>query len=166
MLTARLRLRRTRLADVPALFTFLGDAAAMRWTHADADPRACRRRIAGFDWQRRKDGFGPWTLLTRDGGRIIGWGGLNQDPFDPGWGVEVGYFLHPDAWGRGYASELLGACTALADGALGLPVLRGFVHPENRASHRVLEKAGFVLERPVPEMQRLLLRRPRPETLS
>ena len=151
---------------MPALFAFLGDASAMRWTHADASPRACRRRIAGFDWQRRRDGFGPWTILTRDQGRIIGWGGLYRDPFDPGWGVEVGYFFHPDAWGQGLASELVAACTALADGPLGLSVLRGFAHPENRSSRRVLEKAGFALERPVPEMQRLLYRRRPPEPMK
>lgn len=161
--TARLVLRRPRLADVPALFAFLGDARAMRWTHADATPRACRRRIAGFDWQRRRAGFGAWTILAREDNRIIGWGGLYQDPFEPGWGAEIGYFFHPDAWGRGLASELVATCLMQADGPLGLPALRAFAHPDNHASRRVLEKAGFALERPVPEMQRLLYRRCRPE---
>lgn len=159
MQTARLLLRRPRLADVPALFTFLGDKVAMAHTHVDACERDCRRRIAAFAWQGRRDGFAPWTVVRRADRRIIGWGGLYNDPLDPGWGVEVGYFLHPDAWGQGYASELVAACTGLADGKLGLKVLHAFAHPDNAASCRVLEKAGFRRVRFVPEMARWLYRR-------
>ncbi|WP_149537607.1 GNAT family N-acetyltransferase [Siccirubricoccus phaeus] len=160
--TRRLALRPPRLAEAPALFAFLGDAAAMRHTHADASLRECRRRIAAHERRRRLDGVAPWTIRLREEGRIIGWGGLYQDPFEPGWGIELGYFFAPAAWGQGYASELALACTHLADTALGLPLLTAFAHPENAGSRRVLEKAGFVAERFLPEMQRILYRRPRP----
>jgi ribosomal-protein-alanine N-acetyltransferase len=159
--TPRLILRPPRLADVPALFEFLGDADAMRHTHVDASLRACRRRIAVHEWRRRRDGYAPWTVATKTDGRIIGWGGLYDDPFDPGWGVEVGYFLHPSAWGKGYASELVKACMAVADEALQLPTVCAFARSENAASRRVLEKAGFEVVRFVPEMERLLYRRSR-----
>ncbi len=160
--TARLTLRPPTLADVPALFAFLGDAEAMRHTHVDPSPRACRRRVAVHEWRRRRDGYAPWTVITKQDGRIIGWGGLYDDPFDPGWGVEVGYFFRPDAWGRGYASELLAACLDHADRALNLPEIRAFAHPDNAGSRRVLEKAGFELRRHVPEMDRFLFGRRRP----
>jgi len=159
--TPRLLLRRPRLADAPALFVFLGDREAMRHTHVDTSLRACRRRIAAHERRRRGHGYAPWTIETLDDRRIIGWGGLYQDPFDPGWGVEVGYFLHPAAWGRGYASEVVAACTALADHTLRLPEVRAFAHPDNTGSRRVLEKAGFESVRFVAEMDRLLYRRPR-----
>lgn len=159
--TARLTLRPPRLADVPALFAFLGDAEAMRWTRIDASLSECRRRIVAHERRRRIDGYAPWTVVAMADQRIIGWGGLYQDPFEPGWGPEVGYFLAPDQWGRGYASELVAVCTALADGVLRLPELRGFAHPENIGSRRVLEKAGFAPVRHVPEMNRLLFVRPR-----
>jgi ribosomal-protein-alanine N-acetyltransferase len=162
--TARLRLRRPRLADVPALFEFLGDAEAMRHTQVDPSLRACRRRIAAHERRRRRDGYAPWTIVTKAGGRIIGWGGLYDDPFDPGWGVEVGYFFHPAAWGQGYASELVAACADLADQVLRLAVVRAFARPENLGSRRVLEKAGFEIERFVPEMERFLYRRGRAGT--
>lgn len=159
--TPRLILRRPRLVDVPSLFAFLGDGQAMRFTHVDSSLRECRRRVAVHEWRRRYDGCAPWTIATQGDGRIIGWGGLYRDPFDPGWGIEVGYFFHPTAWGRGYASELVAACTALADDRLQLPELTAFARPENEASRRVLEKAGFVTERWLPAMQRLLYRRVR-----
>ena len=86
METARLILRHPSLADVPAFFAFLGDAAAMRYTHAEASLRACRRRIAVHERRRRHDGVAPWTIVSKEEDRIIGWGGLYDDPFDPGHG--------------------------------------------------------------------------------
>jgi RimJ/RimL family protein N-acetyltransferase len=56
---------------------------------------------------------------------------------------EIGYWLAPSAWGRGYASE---AARAVADHALAgrdLARLEGLVFTRNPASCRVLEKAGF-----------------------
>jgi len=161
--TSRLILRRPRLVDVPALFEFLGDAQAMQHTHVDASLRECRRRVAVHEWRRRRDGYAPWTIMTKSDGRIIGWGGLYDDPFDPGWGVEVAYFFHPSAWGKGYASEMVAACTGFADHALRLPEVRAFARPANAGSRRVLEKAGFELVRFVPEMDRFLYRRHRQE---
>ncbi len=159
--TERLLLRPPRLADVLALFAFLGDPIAMRHTHVDADLRSCRRRVAVHERRRRRDGYAPWTVLDRVHGRIIGWGGLYEDPFEPGWGVEVGYFFHPAVWGRGLASELLAAALAVADG-LALPEVRAFAHPANTASRRVLEQAGFTRDRCLPEMDRFLFHRRRP----
>jgi ribosomal-protein-alanine N-acetyltransferase len=157
--TARLMLRPPRLADVPSLFRFLGDRDAMRYTHCDTTLRDCRRRIAVHEWRRRRDGYAPWTVIARADSRIIGWGGLYNDPFDPGWGAEVGYFFDPADWGRGYASELVSACADLADRVLGLPAVCAFARPENAASRRVLEKSGFTVVEYVAAMQRLLFRR-------
>lgn len=159
--TGRLILRRPTLADAPILFEFLGNADAMLYTHADASLRQCRRRLAVHEWRRRSRGYAPWVVVAKADSRIIGWGGLYDDPFQPGWGVEIGYFFHPAAWRQGYATELTTACTAVADHVLRLPDISAFAHPENVGSHRVLEKAGFDVLRFVPEMNRLLYRRTR-----
>jgi ribosomal-protein-alanine N-acetyltransferase len=159
--TGRLVLRQPKLADVPTLFEFLGDIEAMRYTHADTSLRGRRRRVAVHEWRRRRDGYAPWTVVTKADNRIIGWGGLYDDPFDPGWGVEVGYFFHPNAGGQGYATELMEACTFVADDVLRLPEVRAFARLENIRSRPVLEKAGFELMRFIPEMERLLFRRGR-----
>ncbi len=157
--TARLVLRPPRLADAPALFEFLGDTGAMRHTHADASLRDCRRRVAAHERRRHRDGYAPWTVATREDGRIVGWGGLYQDPFEPGWGVEAGYFFHPAVWGRGYASETLAAALDIADRVLRLQEVSAFADPSNRASQRVLEKAGFEAVRFVETINRFLYRR-------
>ena len=160
--TPRLQLRPPRPSDAGAFYAFMGDPDAMRFTHRHASLRECRRRLAGFEWQRRRVGYAAWAVVTKADARLVGWGGVYEDPFDPGWGAELGYAFHPDAWGLGYATELALACLVWADGALGLPEVRAFAHPDNAASRRVLAKAGFELVRFVPEMERLLHVRRRP----
>ncbi|MEM6740546.1 MAG: GNAT family N-acetyltransferase [Pseudomonadota bacterium] len=148
-----------RLSDVPELFAFLGDKEAMRHTHCDASLRDCRRRIAAHEFRRRHDGYAPWTIRLKASGRIIGWGGLYDDPFDPGWGIELAYYFAPSAWGNGYATELCRASLDLADRVLQLPTVSAFAHPSNAASHALLIKLGFKCERFVDEMDRNLYRR-------
>ena len=156
--TERLILQNTRMSDVPALFAFLGDREAMQHTHSCASLRECRRHVAGHEWQRRRIGHAPWTILRRADGVVIGWGGLYEDPFDRGWGLEVGYWFARSAWGRGYASELVNASLDFARGR-GVDLVSAFARPENGASCRVLEKAGFQKERFVESLARNLYRR-------
>lgn len=60
--------------------------------------------------------------------------------------VEVGYWVCPDAWGRGVASWMLGAALAPIRSVFGDRELLGRVLPGNQASIRVLESQGFVLD--------------------
>jgi RimJ/RimL family protein N-acetyltransferase len=156
--TERLLLRDTRLSDAPVLFAILGDRQAMQYTTHFPTLRECRRHIAGYLWERRRNGHAPWTIATRANAEIIGWGGLYEDPFDRGWGIEVGYWFARSAWGRGYASELVRASLDHAR-RCGLGEVSAFARPENLASCRVLEKAGFRKERFVQSLQRTLYRR-------
>jgi [ribosomal protein S5]-alanine N-acetyltransferase len=156
--TARLLLRSPRLSDAPSLFEFLGDKTAMRYTTPRASLRDCRRYLAAHERQRRRVGCAPWVITEKNAAAAIGFGGLYEDPFDPGWGVEVGYFFSPAAWGNGYATELTRFCIIVAKQQACWPVLRAFAHPQNIASQKVLSKSGFEQERFVPEMERFLYR--------
>ena len=154
--TDRLLLSIPRLAEAPGLFDFLGDMRAMRHTLPLETMRDCRRHIAGHARQRRKVGYGPWTVRAKADGQIIGFGGLYDDPFDPGWGIEVSYAFASQTWNNGFATELTRFCLVFARKELGVHLVRAFAHPENVASRRVLEKAGFREQRFVPEMNRYL----------
>jgi RimJ/RimL family protein N-acetyltransferase len=61
-------------------------------------------------------------------------------------GAELGYWLGEPFWGRGIMAAVVRATSRWGMGEFGL--VRVFAVPfgENRASARVLEKAGFVLE--------------------
>ena len=57
----------------------------------------------------------------------------------------MAYAVRSDAWGRGYATEM--ALLAVAHARrLGLADVVGFTATTNRASRRVLERAGFRFE--------------------
>jgi ribosomal-protein-alanine N-acetyltransferase len=154
--TARMLLRAPRLTDAPRLFEFLGDTTAMQYTTPQASLGDCRRYLAAHERQRRRVGCAPWVVVEKEAGATIGFGGLYEDPFDLGWGIEVGYFFAPAAWGKGYATELTLFCVALARQQARWPILRAFAHAQNTASRRVLLKSGFQQERFVPAMERFL----------
>lgn len=84
--TSRLLLRRPHAKDAEAFFAFLGDAEAMRFTHHHVSLRERRRRLAAFEWKRRQQGYAPWAVVRKHDQQLLGWGGLYEDPFDPGWG--------------------------------------------------------------------------------
>jgi [ribosomal protein S5]-alanine N-acetyltransferase len=141
--TAHLVLRPFVLDDVPALYEIQGNPAAMRFTYVAPSIEACRARLVAYEAMRQLNQFAPWTVLTRDAGRVIGWGGLGVDPSDPDWGPEVSYARHPSYWGRGFAKELVQQSLVHAFHDLGLSDVSAFAMPENAASVRVLEKCGL-----------------------
>jgi RimJ/RimL family protein N-acetyltransferase len=62
----------------------------------------------------------------------------------PGAEAELGYWIAPDHWNQGYATEAGRAVLALAFDGLRLPSLRAAHFVDNPASGVVLEKLGFV----------------------
>jgi len=72
--------------------------------------------------------------------RIVG--GIGIHPAGGG-ARELGYWLAPSAWGRGYATEAGQAVVAIARHALGLKRLVSGHFADNPASGRVLAKLGF-----------------------
>ena len=157
--TARLRLRPPRLADARPLLAIFGDAEAQRHTLHFRTLREVRRHIAAHERQRRRIGCGPWLVTEKASGAVIGWGGLYEDPFDRRFGIEIAYSFARSGWGKGYAGELVAFSLAHARVALGLSEIVAFSHPDNAASRRVLDKAGFVQDRWIEDLQRHLYRR-------
>lgn len=72
--------------------------------------------------------------------RIIGGIGLARPEVGA---PELGYWLTPDAWGRGYATEAGRAMVAIARDTLRLDRLTSGHFVDNPASGRVLRKLGF-----------------------
>lgn len=69
-------------------------------------------------------------------GRVIGKVGLFQFP-------EIGFILHPETWGRGYAKEALRPVLDRALSVHNLPSVEADVDPRNKASLRILSALGF-----------------------
>jgi RimJ/RimL family protein N-acetyltransferase len=101
----------------------------------------------GEEWIRRATSDDPAThfAICVDGSAVGGIG------FHPRSDVarrtaEIGYWLGEPYWGRGIATEALRAVTEYAFQSRDLIRLQAHVFDWNRASARVLEKAGYALE--------------------
>jgi ribosomal-protein-alanine N-acetyltransferase len=87
-------------------------------------------------------GWGVWIVVERAGNVGVGAAGFKGRP-DRGGTVEIGYGVVSAYRGRGYATE---AVQALVRWALTRPEVNRVIAecaPENAASIRVLEQAGF-----------------------
>jgi RimJ/RimL family protein N-acetyltransferase len=145
ILTERLVLRRPRPADAEVIFErYASDAETTRLLSFPRHESIAATRTflewSEAEWTRWP--AGPYLLESRESGALLGSTGL---AFETPLRAATGYVLARDAWGRGFATEALlqVVTTARACGVLRLYALS---HPENRASLRVLEKAGFACE--------------------
>lgn len=97
------------------------------------------------EWLSRPKGEAEVTLLIlaheEATPRLVG--GIGLHPTEDGDSVEIGYWLTPSAWGRGYATEAGHAVLGMARYAVGLHRLVGRHFLDNPASGRVLRKLGF-----------------------
>jgi RimJ/RimL family protein N-acetyltransferase len=93
-------------------------------------------------WQLR--GFGHWVLEELDGGAVVGRAGLYHPPDWPG--IEVGWTVAREHWGKGYAPEAGRAACEWAHDQLGVRHILSLIHPGNAQSIRVAEKLGERLE--------------------
>jgi RimJ/RimL family protein N-acetyltransferase len=80
-------------------------------------------------------------------------GGIGFDPYTDlaRRGAEVGYWLGVAHWGRGIATEALRAFTRHVFETTDLVRLQATVLGWNRASMRVLEKAGYTRDGHLPQ---------------
>ena len=134
--TPRLTLRLPELSDFDRYAELMGDEDACRWIGGH-QPRAGAWALQGF---------AMFSLVETASGRWVGQAG----PWFPdGWpGPEVGYVLHRDAWGKGYATEAVGACVDYAFEALGWEMVHHCISPGNVASKKVAGRVGSRMLRP------------------
>jgi len=141
--TARLRFRRPTAADAETIFArYASDPDVTRYLawprHQSVDDTRGFIAFSHSEWSTWP--AGPLLIESKADGRLLGSTGLT---FESPTSASTGYVLAKDAWGHGYATEALGAMVTLAD-RLGATRLFALCRPENAASLRVLEKAGFL----------------------
>lgn len=89
-------------------------------------------------------GFGMWAVSDRAApDDILGFGGVGYRPYGEIPRLNLGYRFGPEAWGKGYATELGRAALAFAFGTLEAPEVHALIRPANLASIRVVEKLGM-----------------------
>jgi RimJ/RimL family protein N-acetyltransferase len=130
-----------RLGALPEITRFISDGAT--WT-PDRARESSDRALAHW----RDHGFGWRPAVERESGTPVGFISLNYGGDDPPPGLkpedfEIGWWIDPAHWGRGYATE---GATAMRDHALSdlrAPGLVARIQPDNAASLKVAERIGL-----------------------
>jgi len=147
--TARLLVRPPQRTDQEAYLRLFLDPAVGEWLGRSPTRPFGEPEILGMlgaderHWDEH--GFGPWVLEERDGGTMVGRGGLRWTELEDGWAVELPWAVASDYWGRGFATEAALAAVEQAR-ALELPEVIALIVPANARSRRVAEKAGLALD--------------------
>ena len=139
--TQRLMLRPGWIEDAPELARAIGHHEVVRNLSRAPWPYALGDAQAFLMTERKASELPIFLICALDGGtsRIVGCIGL--DRMERG-GVELGYWIAPEAWGRGYTTEAGRAVINIAR-TLRVPTLTASHFADNPASGRVLRKLGF-----------------------
>ena len=133
--TERLVLRPARTDDLDAIHAILSNSQAMAYWSTPPHETVQQSR----DWLQSMIDIrlpdGEDLIIERDG-NVIGKAGLWRFP-------EIGFILHPDFWGHGYAQEALKVVIERAFDVHGLPRIEADVDPRNTGSMKLLSHLGF-----------------------
>jgi RimJ/RimL family protein N-acetyltransferase len=149
--TDRLLVRHWMDTDEDRVFDIYRRWEVSRWLGAEprvmADRDAAAKTIARWNERSQGETCGVWAVEERSTGIVAGTVLLVPLP-EPSDGsaskgeVEVGWHFHPDAWGRGLATEA--ARGAIAHGfKSGLAQIYAVVRPDNAASLAVCSRLGM-----------------------
>lgn len=155
--TKRLILRPLTIRDAPGLYEMANDFGVVSmtatWGWPITEPYVLSRIESAA--ARARDGAPIFAIILADGSRQTGpvfvgtIGGVALHGQRAG-AAGVGYMLARRHWGRGFAVEALRAWCAHMFRTTRAGSIVGERWIDNPASGRVMEKAGFVAEGPVP----------------
>lgn len=126
------------LAQNPDVMRYIGsgktwdDERIQKWVQRQLDDQA-------------RDGFCFWQLRDKATQKLIGFCGLHR--LGTTEDVEIGWWILPDHWGKGLASEAASAVLDHAFEVIGLERVTSICHEDNKASERIMQKIGLRFER-------------------
>jgi RimJ/RimL family protein N-acetyltransferase len=145
--TERLTLRRSRPEDAETISAYRSIPEVGRYQGWErTEPPGGRDQIAERAGRARGEpgGWVQFSVEERESGRLVGDVGLSPAEGEPGV-IKVGYTISPDAQGRGYATEAVGALVDYAFDELDFDIVRAYASEENEPSIRVAQKVGMRL---------------------
>jgi RimJ/RimL family protein N-acetyltransferase len=143
--TPRLLIRPWRPAEAPRLFDIRSDESVAQWL---SDPAPWQARSTATEhieqWAAQiatSPPFGSWAIVPRDTDVPVGTVSLLRLPNDDT-EVQIGWYLHPDAVGHGWARE---AAAGMLEHAFahGIDRVWAIMWPHNDASAAVARAIGM-----------------------
>jgi RimJ/RimL family protein N-acetyltransferase len=143
----RVLLRWLEERDVPRLFDIFSSHEVTRyWSWPAFDDIAKAKKLLDDIHQSfAQRSLFEWGIVRRDVDLVIGTCTLAHLDMSNG-RAELGFALHRDQWGSGFAREAVSTLVDFAFGPLGLRRLEADADPRNERSLHLLEKLGFTRE--------------------
>jgi ribosomal-protein-alanine N-acetyltransferase len=131
--------------DIPTVWKWYNDRKVRKYLSKPYELFFYEDEVEWYETIRRnKEKHRVFTILTSSEKRLVGLIGLSSIDFINR-NAELGYFIGPEYWGRGYATEAVGLALKYAFEWLNLKKVYARVFEPNIASSKVLEKNGFQL---------------------
>lgn len=142
--TERLVMRSWRRDDLEDFTRLHADPQAMGDYRGPVSAEASEKKFNDYRDQYKRHGFIRWHVSNRKGD-FLGYVGLYPNGADHPLGAhsDIGWRLHPDAWGSGYATEAARATLAHAFETYGLAEILAYTQAENLASQAVIGRLGL-----------------------
>ncbi len=149
--TGRLILRPYILEDFAALHAIFSDPDIMRYYPSPFPEEKTRQWIRRNLRRYEEDGFGLWAVILKETGQLIGDCGISLQPIHGKMLPEIGYHLHRDFQGRGYATEAARFCVKLAFDTFRFPAVYCYMKHDNWPSMGVACRLGMILTEIYPD---------------
>ena len=151
--TERLLLRAPQVRDLEQIAALWSDPAVTKHIGGPRDPASVleffREYTAEPESSAEEEGERWWSIIVRTSGALVGLCSLLDKEIEGQMETELGYFLLPAYWGRGYATEAARLVARHAFSDLQLESLVAIIHPQNAGSISVVRKLGMQFEREI-----------------
>ncbi len=150
--TKRVNLRLFERGDFPLFYSVFSNKEIMRYAWRDEINNE-EEMLAFFEAylsqgdKANKSNSYAFAAFNKEDGRFIGFADILIQSLNSAGGCgEIGYFLLPEFWGRGYASELAAAMTDFGFEWLKLHKVCACCNANNLKSENVMKKLGMTKE--------------------
>jgi len=143
--TPRLSIRLLTMADLDFFFALQSDPEMMRYIRPpEPDREVIRDKIVFLEkYAGDFPGLGSLVAHWKTTGRPAASGVIRHSEYLPGNDLEIGYMVLRENWGQGLGTEIARGLSDYAFSRFEAPRVVAYTDPENVASQRVLENAGF-----------------------
>lgn len=145
--TDRLLLREINLSDAPNMYSYFSRDEVTKFYDLESftSEKQAENLIHKFHQRYSEKKQIRWAITLNDNNQLIGTCGFHAIEAEH-YKAEIGYELHPNYWGQGIMTEVIGAVIRYGFSNMKLNRIEAFYDPRNISSGRVLEKNGFVFE--------------------
>lgn len=150
--TERVIIRNYEEKDFDFLKSLLSDKKMMRYI-GNGETRNEEQAKQFLNWiyncYEKNDAYGLKIIVLKETSQPIGHAGLVPQTVDFTEEIEIGYWISPNYWGKGFATEVAKALKNYGEGQLHLHRMISLIQVGNKASQKVAVHIGMEKEKEI-----------------